>query len=69
MDRYRNVVNSLFEDGIVIIMRVRLVLMFTKHVADGDRERYEDYWSEFYHTSMSLSQLTRHFEDHKSSKD
>ena len=55
MDRYRYVVNSVFEDGIVNIMRVRLVLMFTKHVADGDRERNEDYWSEFYHIFMSLS--------------
>ena len=69
MDRYRNVVNSVFEDGIVNIMRVRLVLMFTKHVADRDRERYEDYWSEFYHTFMCLSHPTRYFEDHKSSKD
>ena len=69
MDRYRNVVNSVFEDDIVNIMRVRLVLMFTKHVADRDLERYEDYWSEFYHTFMSLSHPTRCFEDHKSSKE
>ena len=69
MDRYRNVVYSVFEDGIDNIMRVRLVLMFTKHVADGDRERYEDYWSQFYHTFMSLSHPTRYFEDHKTSKD
>ena len=68
MDRYRNVVNSVFEDGIVIIMRVRLVLMFTKYVADGGRESYEDYWSQFYHTFMSISHPTRYFEDHKSSK-
>jgi len=47
MESYRRLLSSVFNDGIVNIGRIRVVLMLTVYLARKDPTRSKDYWSVF----------------------
>ena len=59
MDDYRRLVNSIFEDRVVNIGRVLVVLIFTAYLVSKDPERSKDYWSAFYDMTMTLPNVIR----------
>ena len=59
MDRYRRLMSSVFEDGVVNTGRMCLALMFTAYLVSKDPDRSNDYWSAFYDVVMAASNLIR----------
>jgi hypothetical protein len=55
MESYRRLLSSVFNDGIVNIGRIHVVLMLTVYVARNDPTRSKDYWSVFYDIFMHVS--------------
>jgi hypothetical protein len=65
MEGYRRMIKGIFDDGIVNIGRIRIVLMVTKRLVERDPERFRECWSEFYDVFMSLSHPTCYLVDYK----
>jgi hypothetical protein len=55
MESYRRLLSFVFNDGIVNIGGIRVVLMLTVYVTRNDPTRSKDYWSVFYDIFMHVS--------------
>lgn len=59
MERYKRVISSIFDDGIVNIGRIRVALMFTSYLLKKDPGHASDHWSAFYDVFMSVSDIDK----------
>ena len=55
MERYQRLVSSLFNDGVVNIGRICVVLMFTVYLIGKDPVHSKDYWLVLYDTLIEVS--------------
>ena len=59
MERYKRVISSIFDDGIVNIGRIRVALMFTSYFFKTNPGRASDYCSAFYDVFMSVTDIDK----------